>query len=318
MFNSAIGTEKSVWCQSVLQLYQIAPSELEQLLETGFAGKSDRPKELKQTGRKPLSEGRLFAVTGKQLQFDFADVVTLGWLQKADGQFQVVESLPEVVRQPSPLASIAFSEVLSNIIETDAIDLFEHLGQPIRGVQRLFLDIEYIVPGKLSEQVINLQQGLKQVWEHDPVAPIRITYRSARLYGDVGDYVVYPVCVRYFQRAPYLFAYGYNPQSLTQDNWYDFRLDRIEQLEVLEWAESHLSLRDRCLNQPPPCPQSVRQSPTEVWGFDIYSSTETLLKAIKSGAATQMIQSAVLHPVQQKSLLSVVREKPKDIYCRVD
>jgi CRISPR-associated protein (TIGR03985 family) len=342
LFESDIGTNETSWRISFLQLYQLSEAELDKLIETGFSGRSERQANLeqpaKQPGRKPLPDGRLFAVTGKQLQIDFADLVQLGWLKKTESVFQHVDRLPNVSQAREASVTVNFSEVLSNVIETDAVDLFEHLGQPICGIQRLFLDIEYIVPNRLSEKVRDLQQQLKQLWEDDPVAPICLTYRSARLYGEVDRYVVYPVCVCYFQRAPYLFAYGLNPQSPKQDSWYDFRLDRIEELAILEWSTVHESLRNRCFYQTPPCPNAVRQSLSEVWGFDIYSPSETLLirfnqyfhshyvrnteretllSAVNTTVASRLIRCATLEPSQQDSLLSIVEKKPKDIYCRV-
>jgi CRISPR-associated protein (TIGR03985 family) len=97
-------------------------------------------------------------------------------------------------------------------------------------------------------------------------------------------------------------------------------------------------LLDRCLHQTPPCPNTVRQSLSEVWGFDIYQPSatllirfdpyfhshyvqnterETLLKAVNIGVANRLIKSATLELSQKDSLLSVVERKPKDIYCRV-
>lgn len=343
LFDDAIGMERRGWSQAFLQLYPMAEGELDRLLETGFSGSVDRPTKSKQAGRKPLPDGRLFAVTGKLLHLDFSDLVELGCLERVPNQtelvFQKVESLPELIVGGVPLAKVDLNEVLANVIETDAIDLFEHLGQPIRGVQRLFIDIEYIVPSQLSGQVRQLQQQLRQVWERDPVVPIRLSYRSARLFGDVGNYIVYPVCIRYFQRAPYLFAYGHNPRSDEWDNWYDFRLDRIENLEILEWKDAHESLQDRCLKRTPPCPKMVRRSLSEVWGFDIYSPPETLvvrfnpyfhahyvantereilLRAVNTDVVTKLVRASTLEITQQKSLIKLVEKKPNDIYCRVD
>ena len=339
LFDSEMGANSGAWCQAFTQLYQVAPSELNQLLETGFSGKLEGA--TNGAGRKPLPQGRLFAVTGKQLQIDFVDLAKSNWLLSIAGKpntYQKMAQLPNLIQSP---AEIDVREFVGNAISTDAIDLFEHLGQPIRGVQRLFLDLEYIVPIRLSEQVANFQKQLKQLWEQEPVQPICITYRSARLYGEVKEYVVYPVCVHYFQRAPYLYAYGENPCSITQPNWYDFRLDRLETLQILEWANQKVSaaLRDRCLRGLPPNPDDIQQKLTDAWGFDIHcpsemlllrfnqyfhahyvanTERETLLASVNSKAAARLIQSAQITVQQQESLLAVIRHQPKDIYCRVN
>lgn len=337
LFESEAGLHQGGWCETFLQSYQMAATELDHLLETGYLGQG----EARRSGRKPLPQGRLFAVTGRQLQFDFVDLVKLGWLNQGQhgsrSVFYKVEELPQLVSHHENRVNL--NEMLANVIETDAVDLFEHLGQPIRGVQRLFLDLEYIVPGRLSGQMRQLQHQLKQVWECDPVLPVRLIYRSARLFGEVAEYVTYPVCLRYFQRAPYLFAYGQSPQTSGRDDWYDFRLDRIEKLEPLDWTSAQDTLRDRCLRQAPPSPQTLRHALLEAWGFDVFSPAEmllvrfnpyfhahyventereTLLKSIDANTAKRLIRASLLQSAQQESLLNVVTKKPKDIYCRVN
>jgi CRISPR-associated protein (TIGR03985 family) len=335
LFDAEMGVEEQAWSEAFLQLYQLSPLELKQLLETGFSGNQET-KSI--TGRKRLPEGRLFAVTGKQLQNDFADLAKAGWLTAGKANlYTKVTQFPTAI---SMTPKVDVRDYVGSAIATDAADLFEHLGRPIRGIQRLFLDLEYIVPGQLSEQVAIFQQQLKQVWQQHPVLPIAITYRSARRYGEVNPYVCYPVCVRYFQRAPYLYAYGENPYSEDRLDWYDFRLDRIEALQILDWQDQQVSeaLRDRALHQAPPNPEQVQQLLSEVWGFDIYrpselllirfnpyfhahyianTERETLLAAVKPGVAERIVRAADLLPMQQASLLKIVQEKPKDVYCRV-
>lgn len=337
-----LASDRSQWYRDFLQLYPMSVQSLDQLLQTGRMHEPETKAGRKSAGRQSLPAGRLFAVTGRQLQNDFTELVNRGWLIPGAHKWQFCK----VAQVPTPLitttvaAPFDLREAIGPVIETDAIDLFEHLGQPIRGIQRLFLDIEYIVPGRLSTQVGTWQHQLKTLWHRDPVPPVQLRYRSARLYDDVQNYVVYPVCVRYFQRAPYLFAYGHNPRSPTQINWYDFRLDRIESLQPLTWQSPAVppALRDRCLTQAPPTPEDVRQCLATAWGFDIYSppatllirfnpyfhahyvaNTEraTLLTAISTPAAQHLVRSAHLTPEQHQTLLQTIAHKPKDIYCRV-
>jgi CRISPR-associated protein (TIGR03985 family) len=332
------------WRQSFLRLYPMSADELERLLRTGQVAEAPS---LQVTGRKGLPEGRLFAVTGKQLQFDFAELVGAGWLQSAPlerqkQRYRKVAAFPELLDQADAERAAPFDwqQAIGNLIATDASDLFEYLGHPIRGVQRLFLDIEYIIPGRLSQQVCTWQQQLAQLWSHDPSPPVQLTYRSARLFGEVRDYWVYPVCICYFQRAPYLFAYGQTPADSKSINWYDFRLDRIEALHELDWdrPELPLELRERYLQQTLPTPENVRSQLAEVWGFDLHSppaellvrfdqyfhahyiaNTEraNLLTAVSSKTAATLIRNAGLNASEQARLLKIIQSKPKDIYCRV-
>lgn len=338
LFHSVIEVDEAVWSQAFMLPYQVSKVELKQLLETGFFGSSVATGG---TGRKPLPNGRLFAVTGKQVQLDFADLARAGWLTACSDKPNTYRKVSQFPNAVQTVAKVDVREFVGNAIATDAIDLFEHLGQPIRGIQRLFLDIEYIVPGKLSKQVARFQKYLKQIWEQEPVLPLRVTYRSARLYGDVREYIIYPVCVCYFQRAPYLYAYGENPCADQQLSWYDFRLDRIEAVQALEWENERVpqALRDRCLYQSPPSPKQVQQQLADVWGFDIHRSSEalllrfnpyfhahyiantereTLLAAVNPSVAARIIRGATLTSTQQNSLLEILSSKPKDIYCRVN
>ncbi|NES67198.1 MAG: TIGR03985 family CRISPR-associated protein [Okeania sp. SIO2D1] len=86
--------------------------------------------------------------------------------------------------------------------------------------------------------MLSFREKLKEIWHSQPIPPIKITYVSARNFqdrqDDEEDYIVYPVCLYYSQRAPYLFAYGQTLKdySGTRIDWYDYRLDRIKSLEV--------------------------------------------------------------------------------------
>lgn len=116
-----------------------------------------------------------------------------------------------------------------------------------------------------------------------------MTYRSAKLYQDTIDRVVYPVCIYYYQRAPYLFAYGQIPQpdgenDWEQVNWYDYRLDRILELSELSNSIAELDkyhipkyLIDKCWGKYPPSPNDIKNKMSEAWGFDIYQPEELLI-----------------------------------------
>ncbi len=107
LFESEMGTNSEAWCQAFTQLYQVAPSELNQLLETGFSGRSEGSA-TQGAGRKPLPQGRLFAVTGKQLQLDFADLAKSHWLIPVAGQSNTYQ---KTVHFPSLIQSTAKADV---------------------------------------------------------------------------------------------------------------------------------------------------------------------------------------------------------------
>lgn len=99
LFASKLSIEKSKWCWSFQKYYSIQDDELGNLLLTGIINNS--PKNSKQDNNsvdtsniqkshrfsKSLSDGRLFAVTSRNLKdHDFQSLVNLGWLKKASDQ----------------------------------------------------------------------------------------------------------------------------------------------------------------------------------------------------------------------------------------
>ncbi len=246
LFDSNMGCEATTWQHSFLQLYSMSQSELDSLLLSGIINKNGENSN-KQT---PLPGGRLFAITSKNIQYDFGALVEMGWLKiqkitscnskRCKTLYCRVEDFPNLGIYPNP--PIAQSEIkVSNVIQNDLADFFNDFGGEINGKQRFFLDIEYIVPANFSEQINTIRQQLKEVWQQSIVPPIKITYISARNYQSYQDegeeYIVYPVCIYYSHRAPYLFSFGQDPVNKGKIGWYDYRLDRIQKLEQLTWDQ---------------------------------------------------------------------------------
>jgi CRISPR-associated protein (TIGR03985 family) len=185
-----------------------------------------------------------FQVDDRTLRNDFATLEKLGWLQSSgtgsQRRYRQVSVLPHLPWVTPPAESTT-----THFIPNDLASVVDHFPQPINGIQRFILDVEYIVSQSDSQQVDRLLQQLKQIWQQTPVPPIRLVYRSIRYYEDEFEVMTYPVCIYYFQRAPYLFAFGQNPQQLSEGNlnslsWYDYRLDRILSLQSLNWADASL------------------------------------------------------------------------------
>ncbi|SRR5579883_39739 len=308
LFKSNLSIEKNKWCQSFQQLYPITLDELENLLSSATI-----TQKLKKTSKKSLPEGRLFAVTGKNLEYDFETLVKLGWLQlqtNEKGELQR-NRFCKVSQFPTLAVSASRELLIESELYThlELASFHENFSQKINGIQRFFIHVEYIVHEKLSEQVQKIQSQLKSIWEKDLVSVIKLTYRSARRFQDIDNYIVYPVCIYYYQRAPYLFAYGQTPLNQNEDkwsqiDWYDYRMDRIEDLKELKWIDineltSQTKLNSKkiqelensnwvdidapqhfiqkCQGKYPPSPQEVKNKMAEAWGFDFYNPQELLL-----------------------------------------
>ena len=202
-----------------------------------------------------------------------------------------------------------------------------------------------IVDNKLSSTINGFREKLKSVWQKQPIPPLKITYVSARKFQDRQDdgenYIVYPVCIYYSQRAPYLFAYGQTPNddSGTRIDWYDYRIDRIKSLEVLEWNQVNLPNFSEKICQSK-TPAEIEKKRSEAWGFDFYkpqdillirfqqyfhnlyiqgTQRENLFKEISYKQAQSLISSSEDKLEHKQKLLKVIKSRsPKDIYCRVN
>ena len=142
--------------------------------------------------------------------------------------------------------------------------------------------LRHILWEDFDQKINNFRQKLKGIWAKQPIPPLKITYVSASKYqerqDDGEDYIVYPVCVYYSQGAPYLFTYGQTPDddSGTIIDWYNYRLDRIKELKVLEWNEVNLpnfSLKVCELKTP----TEIEKERGEAWGFDFYRPEDVLV-----------------------------------------
>ncbi len=194
MFGS-MSITKDNWCQSFQQYYPIQINELEVLLSTGMLpSPAETVKKSKQRGknvsrRNPLVEGRLFAVTGKNLEYDFATLVERGYLKQSlevtGKKFQKVSKLPDIANFQQK------SDELVNILNPDLATTLNTFSQPIAGIQRFSMHVEYIVSQEAIDRIEGLEDHLKNLWSQNPVPPIKIEYDSANIWRKV-DRIVYP------------------------------------------------------------------------------------------------------------------------------
>ena len=343
LFDPYYGIIPNQWKAEFAKECAIAtPQEVEQILLYGSSAK-----------KTPLIEGRLFVVTGRTLQNDFESLVKNGWLKDVSSQegkrgkeYQKVTAFPELfsLKEPDAIAPSNFIPI------EEIVSLAETFGQKINGVQRFFLDIEYIVPRQLSDRIEELQQQLKACWQEADIPPIQIQYTSARLFQDQLDLIVYPVCIRYHQRAPYLYAYGQaphesplSPSDITPLNWYDYRLDRIELVKTLSWDDQQIpiALKQKHDRVALPTIDDVNAEVGRALGYDFFRPKEIMLlrfapyfhdsyidrtertslfKTISFDDAERLLKNASANTSEQnESLLKILRSRPpKDVYCRVE
>jgi CRISPR-associated protein (TIGR03985 family) len=265
LFEGAWGCDRGSWVEQFYGLVHGTEVEVAALLQKG---------------------DRLFGVTGRSLETDFEGLVRLGALRNQlerngglrRNQYCKVERLPDFLRVDRS-AVVESGLNAAEFIQSDLSEFVESLAQPIQGIQRFYLHTEYIVPRRLGDQISEFQGQLKDCWERDEVPPIELVYESSREFLREFVWVVCPICVFYYQRAPYLFGYGYYRQDdgVSRLQWYDFRLDHVQRLTVLDWASSGVdgSLLER--RRSLPLPDEIHDEMAEVWGFEFYRPADWLL-----------------------------------------
>jgi CRISPR-associated protein (TIGR03985 family) len=344
LFSPEMGVNSDDWRRCFRQLYPLKPEALESLLTFGGV---EPYKNLHQN-----RAHRLFAMTRKNLQYDFKALVEMGWLEIPKPQtplgknsrspYQKVRQFPCLQPSSAPENLDNGEGSVRNVIQNDLVDFFEDFSREINGQQRFFLEIEYVIHRQFSAQIHTLRQQLKQIWEQIPVPPACVRYVSARNFQNHQDegeeYIIYPVCLYYSHRAPYLFAFGETPRSPTQMDWYDYRLDRIKHLQPLDWhqVEKPQFNREICASK---TPQMIEELRSEAWGFDFYKPYKLLLlrfdpyfhnryiegterdelfKKIPLKQAQKLISNAQVNSLQHQQLLSLLKSHPCDVYCRLN
>jgi CRISPR-associated protein (TIGR03985 family) len=321
LFETSVGIDPASWRSAFCQAFNLTAAELLTLLH-----RCDR----------------LFAVTGRSLENDFETLVNAGCLQfqiKPDGKpyknrYEKVAVLPKILSETTAESSFVTA---AEYIQTDLSEFVDALAQPIQGVQRFFLHTEYVVPRCLIDQVSDYQVQLKECWNQSEVPPIHLTYCSAREFQEELKWLVYPVCVFYYQRAPYLFAYGH---QLSDDKlqWYDFRLDHVMALAVLDWQHSGLHPELLARRADPPTPDDIHLEMSDSWGFEFYRPSQQLVLRFdpyfyanyigpteRAALFTAMTRSEVSKQIskvedhgQRCALEQVIKHRSDgDVYCRI-
>ncbi|MCU0543413.1 MAG: TIGR03985 family CRISPR-associated protein [Oscillatoriaceae cyanobacterium Prado104] len=285
--DSSLTVSQKIWEESFLQLYPIAPSQLKLFLATAnFPSEAEtidraksphKPPTAKKNYVPPFPNGRLFAVTGKNLEFDFETLIKMGWLKIAQVKGVGKKMYLKVAKFPA-IESLNLSNNTGNFItQADFTALAENYNQPINGVQRFFMHVEYVVSQEAIDKISNWLEKLQAIWEQTPVVPIAIEYDSASLMREARR-IIYPVCIYYCQRAPYLCAFGQKLKKRNEIGWHNYRLDRIQAIEVLDWNDAQVpeSLEELVLKQQP-SPEDIQIQLAAAWGFDFYQPSRKML-----------------------------------------
>jgi CRISPR-associated protein (TIGR03985 family) len=307
LFHSTSSISKKSW-QKSLQQHDSEPENLEDILQS-----------------------RLFGVTRRSLYEDLQILCRLGWVKRIGQEYCRVEAFPARALLPTTGRG-------SIIVHPDLAAIAENLSQEINGYQRFFLHVDYVVPKTAIDQVDEWQEQLRKIWEKATIPPISLTYHSAKL-GKLVQSIVYPVCIYYVQRAPYLCAWGQVPGEAPETiDWRNYRLDRIHQLQPLKWINSHIpaTLQQAFREKTLPTPDDIQEKMVEAWGFDFYQPSTLMVlrfdhwfyegyirgtvrhdtfEQVSYAHVKQLIQTHTPDLAQRQALLQVWRSRsPEDAY----
>lgn len=264
LFNSQTGIIEADWKESLISHVGIDESKLNKLLEQC-----------------------LFRVTRRSLQGDLEILESLGWLVYTNQKYYEVQKYPS--RPQSKVAAYEF-----NFLHEDLVAIAQNHSQEIEATQRFFVHLDYVIPKSTIDLVENWQWELKELWKKTPVPPIQLTYNSAKI-KDTINCIVYPICIYYVQRAVYLCAFGDSPKH--DNNWYNFRLDRIQEIRILQWKNSVIpqQLQQRYQQKILPNPSEITLKMSQAWGFDFYLPSKLMLLRFDRDFAERYVKGTERH-----------------------
>jgi len=250
---------------------------------------------------KLLYEERLFGFTRRTLYRDLRVLTEMGWLDQQGKQFTKVETWPDL---PQPELSDAWASKteVSFLTQPDLAAIAENLTQPLGGSRRFFVHVDYIISRQKLDRVDDWQALLVDLWQREPVPPVTLSYQPAGSAQPVSV-VVYPVCIYYYRRGPYLCAFGTVPQAPTDTlDWRNYRLDRILSMTPMSWdaAEIPPALQQRFQHQTLPTPDEIEIAIDDAWGFDYYQPAQQLFLRFDPLWDTRYIQGTKRHTTFEK------------------
>jgi CRISPR-associated protein (TIGR03985 family) len=293
-----------------------------------------------------LFRQRPFAMTRRTLYGDLRRLTDMSWLRQQGQQFYKVDHWPDSPSSSgaTPEQSWVNAERLSFLTQPDLAAIAANFAPLHQGERRFFVHVDYVISRQQLDRVDDWQALLGELWQQSPVPPVRLRYLGAGQTTAL-DLVVFPVCIYYYRRGPYLCAFGQvppdpkAPQPEATLGWRNYRLDRIQALQALDWANPDGSippaLQHRYHHHTLPSPDDIAIAMAQAWGFDYYQPAQLLLlrfdqtwnqryirdtlrhitfQPVSYGRAKALIQQHTNGPDQQHLLNIWQARSPDDAY----
>ncbi|MGK7887993.1 MAG: TIGR03985 family CRISPR-associated protein [Leptolyngbyaceae cyanobacterium] len=250
-----------------------------------------------------LHRQRLFGVTRRTLANDLQILTEIHWLRRVDKAFQRVEEWPNrpMVSPTDTAVPSLMARDLAFLAQPDLAAIADSLSSDIQGERRFFVHVDYVVAQPWIDRVDEWQAQLRLLWQQSPVPPLKVRYRRAGA-TKTTTLVLYPVCIYYYRRGPYLCGYGQIPgKDCDELGWRNYRLDRIQAIEPLDWGDPKVPppLSEVFRAKTLPSPETIQVRMAEAWGFDYYQPAQTLLLRFDQGWDRKYIRNSLRHETFQ-------------------
>ncbi|MGF1497769.1 MAG: TIGR03985 family CRISPR-associated protein [Elainellaceae cyanobacterium] len=249
-----------------------------------------------------LHQTRLFGMTRRTLAGDLQILAEMHWLQRVGQGYQTVAEWPEWPRSSDSAPDAQLSaRNLAFLTQPDLAAIADSFSQDIQGQRRFFVHVDYVVAQQWIDRVDDWQDWLRAIWQQEPVPPVQLKFRPAGATSDVS-LVVYPVCIYYYRRGPYLCGYGQRPHLPKNEvGWLNYRLDRIQDLHKLNWRDAAIprELKRQYQSHQIPKPEDIQGWMADAWGFDYYQPAQLLLLRFDQEWNRRYIRNSLRHETFQ-------------------
>ncbi|NEQ95970.1 MAG: TIGR03985 family CRISPR-associated protein [Cyanothece sp. SIO2G6] len=250
-----------------------------------------------------LHRQRLFGVTRRTLANDLQILTEIHWLRRVDKAFHRVDEWPNrpMVTPPETAMPNLIARDLAFLTQPDLAAIADSLSNDIQGERRFFVHVDYVVARPWIDQVDEWQAQLRLIWQQSPIPPLKVCYQRAGA-TEAETLVLYPVCIYYYRRGPYLCGYGQiSGKGGDELGWRNYRLDRIQAIDPLGWDNPLVpsSLYEVFWTKTLPSPETIQTRMAEAWGFDYYQPAQTLLLRFDQGWNRKYIRNSLRHETFQ-------------------
>lgn len=300
--------DENEWCQKFLAIfYKVNEKELAKLLD-------EKPFEFTETD---LKKDNNF----KNFRNDFGELAKQKIIQSAQNkgsyclnqhlfpQWLTIHNLntkSSIVDYKQPESS---SQSLPEMMIDRNYDLgifIEKFGKPQN--KRLLFASEYIVPdSSLTNNIFSsdvLKILAKNWFNNSEIKPLKIFFKKKKS-SEQKERIIYPVTFFYIRRAPYLYAMSDEMLSnidYPQWNWDAYRIDRIVDLEILDWNDAQISSSFKELNKTSqlPTPDDVDDKlDREIIGYAFWKPIKWMILRFESDHYQEYIKETSRSPIYQ-------------------